>query len=306
MTDEHEEPLPDEPLDVLVDAEDSDLREETRDTSRANLSAYFGEISRIPLLTRDEEVALARRVQAGDEAAKTKLTEANLRLVVQVARRYLNRGLPLPDLIEEGNLGLIRAVEKFDPERGTRFSTYATWWIRHFIVRALANQARMIRLPVHVELLLGRYAKEQQRLSQELGRPPTTEEIARALGTTTEQVDELEEIRRHPVSLDAPTGDDRGPVAEMIADESADPNTFLLSLFRERADLTTVLDDLAANERLVLRRRFGLEGDPPETLETIGRRLGLTRERVRQIEATGLRKLRALLKARGIDASDVL
>jgi RNA polymerase sigma factor (sigma-70 family) len=306
MTDEHEEPLPDEPLDVLVDADDADVREETRDTSRANLSAYFGEISRIPLLTRDEEVALARRVQAGDEAAKTKLTEANLRLVVQVARRYLNRGLPLPDLIEEGNLGLIRAVEKFDPERGTRFSTYATWWIRHFIVRALANQARMIRLPVHVELLLGRYAKEQQRLSQELGRPPTTEEIARALGTTTEQVDELEEIRRHPVSLDAPTGDDRGPVAEMIADESADPNTFLLSLFRERADLTTVLDDLAANERLVLRRRFGLEGDPPETLETIGRRLGLTRERVRQIEATGLRKLRALLKARGIDASDVL
>jgi RNA polymerase sigma factor (sigma-70 family) len=298
--------LPDEPLDVLVDADDADVREETRDTSRANLSAYFGEISRIPLLTRDEEVALARRVQAGDEAAKTKLTEANLRLVVQVARRYLNRGLPLPDLIEEGNLGLIRAVEKFDPERGTRFSTYATWWIRHFIVRALANQARMIRLPVHVELLLGRYAKEQQRLSQELGRPPTTEEIARALGTTTEQVDELEEIRRHPVSLDAPTGDDRGPVAEMIADESADPNTFLLSLFRERADLTTVLDDLAANERLVLRRRFGLEGDPPETLETIGRRLGLTRERVRQIEATGLRKLRALLKARGIDASDVL
>jgi RNA polymerase sigma factor (sigma-70 family) len=298
--------LPDEPLDVLVDAEDSDLREETRDTSRANLSAYFGEISRIPLLSREDEVALARRVQAGDEAAKTKLTEANLRLVVQVARRYLNRGLPLPDLIEEGNLGLIRAVEKFDPERGTRFSTYATWWIRHFIVRALANQARMIRLPVHVELLLGRYAKEQQRLSQELGRPPTTEEIARALGTTTEQVDELEEIRRHPVSLDAPTGDDRGPVAEMIADESADPNTFLLSLFRERADLTTVLDDLAANERLVLRRRFGLEGDPPETLETIGRRLGLTRERVRQIEATGLRKLRALLKARGIDASDVL
>jgi RNA polymerase sigma factor (sigma-70 family) len=306
MTDEHEEPLPDEPLDVLVDAEDSDLREETRDTSRANLSAYFGEISRIPLLSREDEVALARRVQAGDEAAKTKLTEANLRLVVQVARRYLNRGLPLPDLIEEGNLGLIRAVEKFDPERGTRFSTYATWWIRHFIVRALANQARMIRLPVHVELLLGRYAKEQQRLSQELGRPPTTEEIARALGTTTEQVDELEEIRRHPVSLDAPTGDDRGPVAEMIADESADPNTFLLSLFRERADLTTVLDDLAANERLVLRRRFGLEGDPPETLETIGRRLSLTRERVRQIEATGLRKLRALLKARGIDASDVL
>jgi RNA polymerase sigma factor (sigma-70 family) len=306
MSDEHEDAVPDEPLDVLVEAEDADVRAETRDTSRANLSAYFGEIGRIPLLGREEEVALARRVRAGDEAARTRLTEANLRLVVQVARRYLNRGLPLPDLIEEGNLGLIRAVEKFDPERGTRFSTYATWWIRHFVVRALANQARMIRLPVHVELLLGRYAREQQRLSQELGRAPTTEELARALGTTTEQVDELEEIRRHPVSLDAPTGEDRGPVSETIADESVDPDTFLLSLFRKRAELTTVFDDLAANERTVLRRRFGLEGDPPETLETIGRRLNLTRERVRQIEAAGLRKLRGLLKARGIDASDEL
>ena len=306
MTEKPEDSLPDEPLDVLVDAEDADLRKETRETSRTNLAAYFGEIGRIPLLSREEEVAVARRARAGDEAAKTGLTEANLRLVVQVARRYLNRGLPLPDLIEEGNLGLIRAVEKFDPERGTRFSTYATWWIRHFIVRALANQARMIRLPVHVELLLGRYAREQQRLSQELGRPPTTEEVAQALGTTTEQVDELEEIRRHPVSLDAPTGEDRGPVSETIADESADPSKSLLSLFRQRADLTTVFDDLAANERLVLRRRFGLEGDPPETLETIGRRLDLTRERVRQIETAGLRKLRALLKARGVDASDVL
>jgi RNA polymerase sigma factor (sigma-70 family) len=301
-----EEAMPDEPLDVLVHEEDVDQREETRETSRTNLAAYFGEISRIPLLGREEEVALARRARTGDEAAKTKLTESNLRLVVQVARRYLNRGLALPDLIEEGNLGLLRAVEKFDPERGTRFSTYATWWIRHFVVRALANQARMIRLPVHVELLLGRYAREQQRLSQSLGRAPTTEEIAQALGTTVEQVDELEEIRRHPVSLDAPAGEDRGPVAETIADESANPNTFLLSLFRNRAELTTIFDDLAANERLVLRRRFGLEGEQPETLEAIGRNLGLTRERVRQIETAGLQKLRGLLRARGIDASDVL
>ena len=306
MNDEPADVLPDEPIDVLVDAEDADVRAETRETSRANLAAYFGEIARIPLLDREEEVALARRARAGDEAAKTRLTESNLRLVVQVARRYLNRGLPLPDLIEEGNLGLLRAVEKFDPERGTRFSTYATWWIRHFVVRALANQARMIRLPVHVELLLGRYAREQQRLAHALGRAPTTEEIAQALGTTVEQVNELEEIRRHPVSLDAPVGEDHGAIGETIADESADPNASLLSLFRQRAELTTVFDDLAANERLVLRRRFGLEGEAPETLEVIGRRLGLTRERVRQIEMAGLRKLRGLLKARGIDASDVL
>ena len=306
MTDAHDEALPDAPLDVLVDAEDADVRPETRETSRANLSTYLGEISRIPLLSREEEVALARRMRAGDKAAKTKLTESNLRLVVQVARRYLNRGLPLPDLIEEGNLGLIRAVEKFDAERGTRFSTYATWWVRHFIVRALANQARMIRLPVHVELLLGRYAREQQRLTQELGRAPTGEEIAHALGITTEQVDELQGIRRHPVSLHAPTGDGQGEVADTIADEAGNPNAALVSLFRQRADLATVFDDLAENERLVLRRRFGLEGDAPETLEAIGRRMGYTRERVRQIEAAGLRKLRALLNARGIDASDVL
>ena len=306
MTDGHDEALPDEPLEVLVDTKDQDVREETRETSRANLSTYFGEISRIPLLSREEEGVLARRVRAGDDAAKTTLTESNLRLVVQVARRYLNRGLPLPDLIEEGNLGLIRAVDKFDAERGTRFSTYATWWIRHFIVRALANQARVIRLPVHVEVLLGRYAREQQRLTQELGRAPRVEEIAQALGTTAEQVDELEELRRHPVSLDAPTDGERGRVGDTIADESVDPNAGLVGLFRTRADLATVFDALAENERLVLRRRFGLEGDPPETLEAIGRRMGYTRERVRQIEATGLRKLRALLKARSIDASDVL
>jgi RNA polymerase primary sigma factor len=299
-----EDALPDEPLDVLVDAVDEDTRAETRETSRANLAVYLREIGRIPLLTRDEELALGRRVQAGDGHAKQRLIEANLRLVVQVARRYLNRGLPLPDLIEEGNLGLIRAVEKFDPERGLHFSTYATWWIRHAIVRALANQARVIRLPVHVELLLGRYAKEQQRLAQLLGRPPTVGELAQALGTSEAQVEELEEIRRRPVSLETPLGH-QGRVADLVADPGADPSARLTTLFRERAELVSVLDDLAANERRVLRRRFGLDGTEPETLETIGRRLGLTRERVRQIEATALRKLRALLRARGVDAADL-
>jgi RNA polymerase sigma factor (sigma-70 family) len=302
MNDE-EAAVPDEPLETLIDAVDEDTREETRETSRANLAVYLTEIARIPLLSREEEQDLARRQRAGDESAKRQLIEANLRLVVQVARRYFNRGLPLPDLIEEGNLGLIRAVEKFDPERGVRFSTYATWWIRHAIARALANQARVIRLPVHVEMLLGRYAKEQQRLTQTLGRPPTTAELAQALGTTEEQVEELEELRQQPLSLDAPATA-QGKLAELVADPMADPSVALTRLFRERADLVSVLDDLAENERAVLRRRFGLEGTEPETLEAIGKQRGLTRERVRQIEASALRKLRALLRARGVTPED--
>jgi RNA polymerase primary sigma factor len=305
MSDEADEVVPDQPLDTLVDEVDHEVREETRETSRENLRVYLKEISWIPLLTRADEVELAQRVRAGDAAAKARLTEANLRLVVQIARRYLNRGLPLPDLIEEGNIGLLRAVEKFDGTRGTRFSTYATWWIRQAVVRALANQARTIRLPVHIELLLGRYKKEQQRLTQALERPPTMEELAAALNTTVEQLEELEEIRQQPLSLETPVGEG-GRVSDFVADPSADPSSAIAAFFRERADLVTVLDDLAANERTVLRRRFGLEGEEPESLEAIGRRLGLTRERIRQIEAGGLRKLRALLAARGIDASDLL
>jgi RNA polymerase primary sigma factor len=300
-----DERVPDEPLDTLLETEDIDQREETRDTSRANLAVYLREIGRIALLTREEELELAGRARAGDEAAKQRLIEANLRLVVQIARRYVNRGLPLPDLIEEGNLGLLRAVDKFEPERGTRFSTYATWWIRQAVARALANQARTIRLPVHVELLLGRYKREHQRLTQALGRAPTAAELAQAMGTSEEQIGELEELRLQPVSLDAPVGGDTRRLSETLADATADPAAVLTRLFRERTELVAVLDDLAPNERTVLRRRFGLDGDEPETLEAIGRRLDYSRERIRQIEAAGLRKLRALLAARGIDAADL-
>jgi RNA polymerase primary sigma factor len=303
---ETDERVPDEPLETLLDVEDLDQHEDTRDTSRANLAVYLREIASIPLLSREEELELARRVTTGDEGAKQRLIEANLRLVVQVARRYLNRGLPLPDLIEEGNLGLMRAVEKFDPTRGVRFATYATWWIRQAVSRALANQARIVRIPVHVQMLLGRYAKEQQRLTQALGRAPSAAELAAALGTSEDQVSELEELRQHPLSLDAPAGGETRRLSEIIPDAGADPAAALTRFFRERADLVAVLDDLAPNERTVLRRRFGLEGDEPETLETIGQRLRLSRERVRQIEGSGLRKLRALLGARGIDASDLL
>jgi RNA polymerase sigma factor (sigma-70 family) len=304
---EAEETVPDEPLEPLLDEVDEDVLEETREQSRANLGVYLAEISRIPLLSREEEQVLAARVRAGDAPAKQRMVEANLRLVVQIARRYLNRGLPLPDLIEEGNLGLIRAVEKFDPDRGTRFSTYATWWIRQAVVRALANQARTIRLPVHVEMLLARYMREHRRLTQVLGCPPGTAELAAALGISEQEVEELEEVRQQPVSLDTPVGGERhSTLGDMIADRAADPADSFASLFRDRSELVSVLDDLAANERTVLRRRFGLEGDPPETLEAIGQRLKLSRERVRQIESAGIRKLRALLAARGIDASDFL
>ena len=300
-----DEAIADAPLESLIEVPDKEVRAESRETSRANLSLYLSEIARIRLLTRDEEVALARRIHAGDDAARARLTEANLRLVVQIARRYLHRGLSLPDLIEEGNIGLIRAVEKFDPERGTRFSTYATWWIRHAIVRALANQARTVRLPVHVEALLGRYAREQARLAQELGRTPSADEIAAAMRTSVEQVRELEEIRQPPMSLDAPVRDDDTRLVDSVADAAPDPSAALGNLLRMRGDLLSLLEDLAPNEGAVLRRRFGLDGEAPETLESIGRRLSLSRERVRQIEASALRKLRALLVARGVDAVDL-
>ena len=297
MTSEAEELIPEEPLEPLLDVVDDEVRPETRDTSRANLAVYLREIGRIPVLDREDEVALARRVRAGDADAKARLTEANLRLVVNIARRYMNRGLPLQDLIEEGNLGLIRAVEKFDPDRGTRFSTYATWWIRQAVARALANQARTIRLPVHVEMLLGRYQREQRRLTQELGRAPTLDEMAGALGMPVEQVAELEEIRLPPVPLEA-------AASRTIADRSVDPAA-VGRLFQKGDEFTGLLDDLAENERRVLRLRFGLDGDEPQTLEAIGRRLGLTRERIRQIEEAGLRKLRAMLVARGVDPTDI-
>ncbi len=276
------------------------------DRSKAALQVYLKEISRIPLPTPGDERDLALRAQAGDREAERRMVEANLRLVFKIARGYVNRGLPLLDLIEEGNLGLLRAVRKFRPDKGTRFSTYATWWIRQSIGRALANQARLIRLPVHVELLLARYLREKEALIRQLGRPPSRMEVAQAMGVTPEQLTELEGLRQQPVSLETPVGEERkGVLRDVVTDRPPYPDNPLSGLLRERADLAGIVDALSENERTVIRLRFGLEDAEPMTLEAIGRRMGVTRERVRQIEAVGLKKLRGLLADRGVDAADL-
>jgi RNA polymerase primary sigma factor len=280
---------------------------ETAGKQRALLGMYLAEIRRIKLLDAAEEHALAVRVRAGDPDAERRLTEANLRLVISLARRYVNRGLSLLDLIEEGNVGLLQAVRKFDPNRGTRFSTYATWWIRQAIVRALANQARLVRLPVHVEMLLGQYVKVQRELTQELKRPPTTAEVATRLGRTVEQVEDLEHLRQQRMlSLDAPAGrDGGGTLQDVIPDPEGPPGQGLAAALRGRGDLAGVLQDLSDQERSVITHRFGLGGEEPKTLEAIGKQMGVTRERVRQIEAAALKRLGALLAARGVDPSDL-
>ncbi|HEV7466177.1 MAG TPA: sigma-70 family RNA polymerase sigma factor [Candidatus Dormibacteraeota bacterium] len=256
--------------------------------------AYLNEIGRVRLLTKRQEVELAQQIEAGSEAARQHLIEANLRLVVSIARKYMVRGLPLLDLIQEGNLGLMRAVEKFDHRRGFKFSTYATWWIRQAITRSIADRSRTIRVPVHVTDRINRVIRVSRRLSQELGRDPNDEEIGEEVGVTPEQVRELFMISREPVSLDSPVGDegDDSRLEDFIEDKEAEAPLEAATRTLLTGQLEDVLFTLTPRERRVLQLRFGLVDDQQRTLEEVGRRLGMTRDRVRKIERTALSKLR--------------
>ena len=254
---------------------------------------YLKEIGRVPLLTSEEEVDLAMRMEANDEEAKRKLAEANLRLVVSIAKRYVGRGMLFLDLIQEGNLGLIKAVEKFDYRKGYKFSTYATWWIRQAITRAIADQARTIRIPVHMVETINKLIRVQRQLLQELGREPNPEEIAKEMNITEEKVREIQKIAQEPVSLETPIGEEEDShLGDFIEDHDARAPAEEASFTLLREQLDEVLKTLTDREQKVLRLRFGLDDGRARTLEEVGQKFGVTRERIRQIEAKTLRKLR--------------
>ncbi|MBI4532998.1 MAG: sigma-70 family RNA polymerase sigma factor [Candidatus Melainabacteria bacterium] len=258
-----------------------------------SVQLYLRSIGRIKLLTAKEEIDLARRIAQGDKIAKKRLIQANLRLVVSVAKKYQGRGLSFLDLIQEGNLGLIRASEKYDPERGYKFSTYATWWIRQGITRALADKSRTIRVPVHMVETINNLRKATRKLSQELGRRPTIEELAKALDVSISRVKEILAANRQPLSLDTPYGEDEdNSLAELVEDESSTPPEVSTETSLMSADVRSVLSMLTPREREVLVLRYGLNDGRPRTLEQVGRLVGITRERARQIELKALRALR--------------
>ncbi len=276
-----------------VDVENVDLSVPDSVSIEDPVRMYLKEIGKVPLLSAEEEVELAKRMELGDQEAKNKLAEANLRLVVSIAKRYVGRGMLFLDLIQEGNLGLIKAVEKFDYRKGYKFSTYATWWIRQAITRAIADQARTIRIPVHMVETINKLIRVSRQLLQELGREPTPEEIAAEMNMPVEKVREILKISQEPVSLETPIGEEEDShLGDFIQDEQvpvpADAAAF--ELLKEQ--LNEVLDTLTEREQKVLRLRFGLDDGKARTLEEVGRQFNVTRERIRQIEAKALRKLR--------------
>jgi RNA polymerase primary sigma factor len=289
------------PEDISVwSAEEEETEEEIiADTSYMDdiaddsVRLYLREIGKIPLLTAEEELALAQRVVKGDKRAKDQMAEANMRLVVSIAKRYVGRGLDLLDLIQEGNTGLLRAVEKFDPDRGFKFSTYATWWIRQAITRAIADQARTIRIPVHMVETINKLIRIQRQLLQDLGREPTPEEIGREMEFSPEKVREILKVSQEPVSLETPIGEEEDShLGDFIEDSDAVVPVDAASFILLQEQLDSVLHTLSEREKKVIQLRFGLTDGHPRTLEEVGREFGVTRERIRQIESKTLSKLR--------------
>ncbi len=292
--------ITDDDDDILIDDEDNDVEVEKIDLSVPDgvsiedpVRMYLKEIGKVPLLTAEEEIELAKRMELGDQEAKKRLAEANLRLVVSIAKRYVGRGMLFLDLIQEGNLGLIKAVEKFDYRKGYKFSTYATWWIRQAITRAIADQARTIRIPVHMVETINKLIRVSRQLLQELGREPTPEEIAEEMNMPVDSVREILKISQEPVSLETPIGEEEDShLGDFIQDDNvpvpADAAAF--TLLKEQ--LVEVLSTLTDREQKVLRLRFGLDDGRARTLEEVGKEFNVTRERIRQIEAKALRKLR--------------
>ena len=285
------------------DADDEDVKEESSTNFEAAMTKgitvddpvrmYLKEIGKVPLLTAEEEIELAKRMELGDEEAKKKLCEANLRLVVSIAKRYVGRGMLFLDLIQEGNLGLIKAVDKFDWKKGYKFSTYATWWIRQAITRSIADQARTIRIPVHMVETINKLIRISRQLLQEYGREPTPEEIAKEMDITVEKVREILKIDQEPVSLETPIGEEEDShLGDFIPDDDVPAPSEAAAFSMLKEQLVEVLDTLTERERKVLKLRFGLEDGRARTLEEVGRQFDVTRERIRQIEAKALRKLR--------------
>jgi len=296
---------------ALADVDDADVKEDTENVEDVDLSVpdgvsvndpvrmYLKEIGKIPLLTPEEEIELALRMEQGDEDAKRALAEANLRLVVSIAKKYVGRGMLFLDLIQEGNLGLIKAVEKFDYRKGFKFSTYATWWIRQAITRAIADQARTIRIPVHMVETINKLIRVSRQLVQELGREPTPEEIAEVMNISEEKVREILKIAQEPVSLETPIGEeDDSHLGDFIEDQDvqAPAEAAAFELLKEQLD--DVLETLTPREKKVLKLRFGLDDGRSRTLEEVGQVFGVTRERIRQIEAKALRKLRHPMRSK--------